>query len=215
MPWEMINSTVVVVAKRFNVTAARIFWLEKHGIVAEQDLLEGSLFSDAVVQARTSRFQLLILPDQLQFVPAVAADEEQALILDKLGTIVKTLPHVPYKGMGLNFTWHLVPEDGDTNRATRELFYVPDRPLFRAFSGADARYGGYLSKDFDGFRLKLDVKPMTVRLDAGEEQHRVQFAFNFHRDIAEEGGAEDIAQRLTRWNDLRAEAERITQIVEG
>src|SRR5262245_25862580 len=167
MPWTLVESAAVVVARRFNVTAAREHWLVKHGIIGEDDLLEGCLFSDAVVQLRTRRFQLLLLPDQLQFVPVISTGDAQSVIIDTLGKIVRTLPHVPYKALGLNFTWHLSPEDGDTNRVTRELFYVPDRPLFRAFSGVDARFGGYLSKDYDGFRQKLDVKPLAVQTESG------------------------------------------------
>ncbi len=162
MPWIQEGSAAVVVARRFNVTAARQHWLVKQGIIGENDLLEGALFSDTVVQAPTSRFVVLLLPDQLQFVPTVSPDEEQPIILEKLGKIVGALPHVPYKALGLNFNWLFKPADGDTAKVTREMFFVQDRPLFSIFSGPDARFGGYLSKDHGEFRLKLNVTPMTL-----------------------------------------------------
>jgi hypothetical protein len=214
MPWTLESASAVVIARRFNVTAARHHWLVRQGIIGENDLLDGSLFSDAVVQVRTNRFQLLLLPDQLQFVPAVPPEEEQDVLVEKLGRLVGTLPHVPYKGMGLNFFWHLTPEDGDVNRVTRELFFVPDSALFRSFCGADARFGGYLSKDHGEFRLKLDVKPMVAQTD-GSELHRVQFAFNFHRDVGEDDGADDILRHLQQWNELKSESERIIRTLEG
>jgi hypothetical protein len=214
MPWTQEGSTAVVVARRFNVTAARQHWLVKQGIIGENDLLEGALFSDTVVQAPTSRFMLLILPDQLQFVPTVPADEEQPLILEKLGKIVETLPHVPYKALGLNFSWLFKPVDGNTARATREMFFIQDRPLFKLFSEQDARFGGYLSKDHGEFRLKLNVTPMTVPHEAGEEQC-VRFAFNFHRDVEEDGAAADILRCLACWDELRTEVGRIIREVGG
>lgn len=211
MPWTQEGSTAVVVARRFNVTAARQNWLVKQGIIGENDLLEGALFSDTVVQAPTSRFLLLILPDQLQFVPTVQADEEQLIILEKLGKIIETLPHVPYKALGLNFSWLFRPSDGNSARVTREMFFVQDRPLFRIFSGQDAQFGGYLSKDHGEFRLKLNVTPSSLQQEAGEE-HCVRFAFNFHRDLEEDASA-DILRCLARWDELRIEVGRIIQEV--
>jgi hypothetical protein len=214
MPLSIEGSAVVIIARRFNVTAARQHWLVKQGIIGDDDLLEGSLFSDALVQVRTERFQLLLLPDQLQFVPTVTPDEEAAVIREKLGKIVETLPHVPYKGLGLNFTWLLVPEDGNAARVTKDMFFVPDRPLFRVFAGGDAQFGGYLSKDFGGFRLKLEVNPITVVGEQGPTGG-VQFAFNFHHDVPEDGGAEEIMRCLPRWDELRAEAKRIVEVAVG
>jgi len=216
MSWKAEGSSAVVVARRFNVTAARQYWLVKHGIIGEDDLLNGSLFSDTVVQVLTKRFNLLVLPDQLNFVPAVDAAEEQALIVGTLGKLIEKLPHVPYKALGLNFAWHLAPDDRDTARVTKELFFVPDRPLFQEFSGPDARFGAYLSKDYDGFRLKLEVHPVSVEPPSGGNQptgHVVRFVFNFHRDLAEDDTAADILKQLARWNELRSAAERIVKTI--
>jgi hypothetical protein len=212
MPWTQEGSAAVVVARRFNVTAVRQHWLVKQRIIGEDDLLEGALFSDTVVQVPTSRFLLLFLPDQLQFVPTVPADEEQPIILEKLGKIVETLPHVPYKALGLNFTWLFRPADGDTAKATREMFFVADRPLFSLFAEPDAQFGGYLSKNYEEFRLKLNVTPTTVSEEAGEEQC-VRFAFNFHHDVEEDDAAADILRCLARWDELRTEVARIIREV--
>jgi hypothetical protein len=210
MPWMQEGSAAVVVARRFNVTAAHQHWLVKQGIIGENDLLEGALFSDTVVQAPTSRFVLLLLPDQLQLVPTVPVDEEQQIIVEKLGRIIEILPHVPYKALGLNFSWLFRPSDGDTARVTREMFFVQGRPLFKIFSEPDARFGGYLSKDYADFRLKLNVIP-TLFQEGGDE-HCVRFSFNFHRDVEEDAAAE-ILRCLARWNEMRTEVGRIIQEV--
>jgi hypothetical protein len=213
MPWTHAGSAVVVIAQQFNPTVVSQLWLVRHGLIGENDVQEGSIFSDAFVQLASPQFNLLLLPNQLQFVPLESAGTQQALVLAKVGTIVRELPHTPFRGLGLNFNWHLTAPDADMNTLTREMFSVPERPLYQQFATADARFGAYLSKDYAGFRLKLDIKPVVVPLpEAGE--HRLQFAFNFHCDIGENGSAQ-IESQLARWNDARDEAERIINAVEA
>src|SRR5690606_15898023 len=123
----------------------------------EDDNLPGSIFSDAFVQVRVDDFGLLVLPPQLQFVPTVSHENQQELIVKKLGPIIAAIPHTPYTGLGLNFSWHLVPKDGDINRLCRQLFFVPNSPIYNHFETDNPRFGAYLSKDFQDFRLKLDI----------------------------------------------------------
>jgi hypothetical protein len=104
-----------------------------------------------------------------------------------------------------------VPE-GDVRALTRELFFRDERPLDQHFRDDNANFGAYLSKDFAGFRLRLDIKPILVPTDEGQE-NRLQFAFNFHRDVAE-GGAGQIEECLHHWDEVRREAERIIDSVE-
>lgn len=213
MPWTPAGSTAVVIAQRFNPTAAGEYQLITRGVLKKEEIGEGSIFTDVLIQVRSEQFHMLLLPEQLQFIPAVPLEEEQQLIIDKLGSLVKSLPVTAYKGLGLNFAWLYESPDGDINRVSRAMFYVEDRLVFSAFGDDNARYGAYLSKDFDGFRMKLDIKPVSVPVDGGSLEHRLQFAFNFHRDLGA-GGALEICERLGKWNKVRAEAERIIDAIE-
>lgn len=215
MPWIKAGSAAVIVANQFNPSILNQGWLMRHKILDDDNLEQGSVFLDMVVQVRNRSFFLLALPEQIQFVPAPAtsAEDEQQLIVEKLGKIVQKLPETPYKGLGLNFSWHLVPADGDTNRATRELFFSPGRPIYAAFDTVDARFGAYLSKEYAGFRLKLDIKPIVVQ-EGNIIQHRVHFGFNFHFDLGDDAAAQ-VVERLGHWNDVRHEAERIIDIIES
>ncbi|MFO0966494.1 MAG: hypothetical protein U0793_13040 [Gemmataceae bacterium] len=156
---------------------------------------------------------MLILPDQLQMVPSVPRDQEQQTLLQRLGKLVRELPHTPYKAIGFNFAWHLIPADGNIARLSREMFYVPDRPLQRSFSDDNAHFGGYLSKDFQGFRLKLDVKPLIVTLEGGRTENRLHFGFNYHFDLRQDA-ARQIEERLQHWDEVRQETERIVDSIE-
>lgn len=202
----------MVIAQRFNPTAAGEYQLITQGVLTKDEVGKGCIFTDMLVQVQSDKFRMLLLPEQLQFIPMVPPSEEQQLIIDKLGKLVRTLPITPYKGVGLNFTWHYEPRDKDINRLTREMFCVPDRPLYQAFGETNARYGGYLSKDFNAFRLKLDINPVLVTQET-DSNHRLQFTFNFHRDLGEDGAAE-LQSLLGQWDIARAEAERIIDTIE-
>lgn len=198
---ELVGSSVVVVAQNFNPSVTSQLWLVRNGVVPEGDFLPGCIFTDLLVQVRTRRFGLLFTPEQFQFVPALGEENSPALVQETIGHIVETLPHTPYRALGLNFTWHVIPEDGDVAALSRRLFFTAGRPLFRDFDAPDASFGAYLSRDLLGFRLKLDVKPVTVPT-ATAAAHRLQFLYNFHADLSE--GEEAVARlrhHLRRWGE--------------
>lgn len=213
MPWKKVGSAVVIAARQFNPSVIKQLWLVKRGVLSEDDCTEGCVFSDEFVQVRTAQFNLLVVPPQLQYSPTVVVEEEQQQIVTKLGTIVKELPHTPYSAIGLNVTWNLTPTDHDISGMTRRLFYQPDKPLFQIFDTPDSHFGSYLSKDFQGFRLKLDVKPVHIAAEDVPAHVEIQFSFNFHHDL-NENAAEEIQANLLKWNDIVRETERIVDAVE-
>ncbi len=119
-----------------------------------------------------------------------------------------------YRAVGLNFVWHLAVEESDVPTFSRQLFFLENGPLHNNFTGKDARFGAYLSKDAFGGRLKLDVKPITVSGDTGKEEERIQFSFNFHQDVArDENPVARIEEMLNRWNEAREESSLIAHQV--
>ena len=210
MSVELVGQNVVIVARLFNPSVLSQLWLVRHGLIAEDDFESGCLFSDSLVQASTANFNLILVPEQFQFVPKVGDDLEQALIVEKVGAIVSHLPHTPYTAVGLNFLYHLTPEDGDAGQLSRQMFFRPETPLYQNFNSEGALYGAYLSKDFDGCRLRLDIKPVTVPLPDTRKETRLHFGFNFHLDLAgDEGAVDNIVAMLNRWTAAKAEAVRI------
>ncbi|MBN2295611.1 MAG: hypothetical protein JXM70_24485 [Pirellulales bacterium] len=209
MSLELVLSNVVIAARQFNPSVIGQLWLVRNGLLGEDDFLQGCYFTDMAVQIKSREFDLMVVPPQCQFSPRVAQDQEQNLLVEKVGTIAKLLSHTPYQAIGLNFTWHLIPEDTDVHTISREWFYKEDGPLHREFDIENARYGAYMSKDAWGGRLKLDVKPVSIDRE-GEKYEIIQFAFNFHRDVVdEENPVACIEQTLRQWNNVRDESSRI------
>lgn len=213
MKWVENPPAAVLATNHFNPTVASQMWLAQQGILdAGGTVKAGSLFTDDVVQAVTEDFTLLVLAEQVQLLLPTHG-RHRDVVTEKLGTLVQRLPHVPYRALGLNFNWHLVPDNEDVGELTRRMFAGPGHPLFARFGDPAARFGSYMSRDFDPFRMKLDIKPIRVMAPPEQqdgpqyEQERVQFVFNFHLDIPPGPGAVDqITHNLQRWDDVRQEA---------
>jgi hypothetical protein len=204
-----VGSNVVIAAKQFNPSIINQLWLVRNGLLGEDDFGPGCVFSELLANVQSRDFNLLVLPEQLQFTPTVDPTEANALVTSKVGPLVRALPHTPYKALGINFFWHVLLENTDVKTLTRSLFCSEGRPIYRDFGAGDAQFGGYFSRDFHGFRLKLDVKPILLRvasLDTSES--RIQFAFNYHLDLPDDGAADLIQGMIQKWDLARVEAEK-------
>ncbi len=206
MPSELVFSNVVLVANQFNPSVFSQLWLVRNGLVSEDEFEPNCIFSEDAVQVRAAEFAILIVAHQLQFVPQGSVEEsrQQALISDKVGGIAKLLPHTPYAAAGINFVWHVKAGDDEVLALGRRLFYRESNLLFDHFATPDAHFGGYLSKDALGYRLKLDIKPIVAD---GEKDRRLQFAFNFHNDLSAvedpEKKIQSIQTMLDRWLEAK------------
>jgi hypothetical protein len=70
MPWTQAGSVVVIAAQQFNPSIVTSRRLVRHEVLADEDFQEGSFYSDFIVQVRSKPFHMLVLPEQLQFVPS-------------------------------------------------------------------------------------------------------------------------------------------------
>jgi hypothetical protein len=144
--------------------------------------------------------------------------ERQKIIEEKLGGIVSKLPHTPYTAIGFNFVWHITPEKSDMNTLSKKLFFKNDMPLFGGFDTEDARFGSYLSPDFLGCRLKLDIKPISIKTQVisqvgvkaemqTQSQEKLQFAFNYDKQIVlSSTPVEQITDMLKLWDKMKTES---------
>jgi len=213
MSVTLVNANVVVVAHQFNPSIVNQLWLVENGIVRRHEFRPGCVYTDVMVNVATERFALLLAPDQVQFSPTVPAEQCQELVLERLGHLVDTLPHTPFSGCGLNFTWLL--EDEQLPARVRDLFFVPNSPLHQAFDVENSRFGGYMSRPaFDG-RLKLDVKPLVVQTPEQGPQERLQFAYNFHISVPRNNEAVgSIRRQLENWDLAFKQTEELMNSLE-
>jgi len=212
---RLVEANSVVIARQFNPSVANPLWLVKHGLIREDELGEESAFTNVFAQIVTKEMVMVLTAEQLMFNPLGEPASKQEKAIEKVGKFVELIPHTPYVAVGVNFNYHLVPEKIGIPELTRSLFFVGDSPLHSVFNTPDSRFGGYLSKDVLGCRLKLDVKPAFGQLiDEPQAKHFILMNFNFHADLATENDpVRKIKEVLSKWNEASELSKTIVDAV--
>ncbi len=218
MDIQLATSSAVVAAQHFNPSITGQHWLIENKIVLPEEFQVGAVFTDMFVQIPTRDFQLQVIPENCQLIvlPNLDPDKQQKLIKERLGKIISTLPHTPYTAVGLNFVWHFFPSNETISEACRRLFFSGEKLLHKEFNKGDARFGGYMSMDWRGFRLKLDAKPVIQGLPDGQQNELIQFAFNYHLAVAGRPKPwSEIIDTLDQWSLARSNSLSIVNTATG
>ncbi|MFW6114526.1 MAG: hypothetical protein ACOC7K_02180 [bacterium] len=216
MNTKLATANAVIAAQNFNPSIVSQIWLVDNGIVSRNEFRQGCVFTDMLAHVRSQRFELLVSPERLQLTPKVDRNRQKEVVVEILGQMVELLPHTPFFAAGVNLTWHVAPEP-DINSYTKSLFFKSDSALFRAFDVDDAQFGGFLSKDVLGCRLKLDVKPIVavVADNPHTKTQKLQLAFNFHLDLDRTDPVQQIKDLMSKWDDACVVSEEMLSLLEG
>jgi len=209
---NLASANVVLLARNLNPSVFSQLWLVREGIVGEKDFAEDCVFTPIAARVLTPDFQLLALPDRLQFALTHRSKNDSKLITDRVTNIVQKLEHTPYTAIGANFHWHVAPDaPGHFVEFMRGLFVRPEIPLYDEFSANDARFGAYMSKDIFEVRLKLDIRPMRpARVEKGAEVAEfLRFHFNYHLDLTYGKPIDQILDFIRKWDVMKSKSEEI------
>jgi hypothetical protein len=209
---ELITSNAVVVSSSIAPAMFTQMLFVRLGLAADGAFGEGCIFSDPICQVQTNRFHFAAIQgNSIQFTPRQDVENQGQFVADSVGGIVAALGQTPFTAIGLNFIWHETKEnEADVNEITRRLFFHQGTAPFTFFAEPDARFGAYLSKDFQGTRLKTDIRPvLTQRPERPQPFHAISFHFNFHKDLDAANPVESIRQVLAAWDQYKAHADAI------
>lgn len=209
---ELKDCNVVVIASNFNISIMTPVWLFKYDIFTEEEL-KGSTCLPVVVEVRTKDFNFNLVPDRMQFSVNPACDDVKGLISAKVEKIITLLPHTPFVAAGLNFTYHVSPEDGNISSLGRSLFYNEKAKLFEGLDTDDVRFGGYFSRDIIDTRMRLDAKPVTLKM-GDQEEEKLQFSFNFNINLKPDDGPDKIIELFAKWDQAEKISKEITEKVQ-
>ena len=216
----MENSSVVVIAKDFNLSIMKPLWLVKNGIFREEELEGDIVVTPPALQIPSANFQFMALADRVQMAIPHEYPEAGSDIKRLIGGIVTVLPHTPYTAVGFNFHYLVAPESGEMpDNWERSLFAAPFCNELSVGQEENARFGSYLSIDALGARLKIDVKPTNAADKIGAlceawqpGQRLVRIHFNFHTDLANAGEpAKSVMDKLEKWTEALALAKELTE----
>lgn len=207
---QLAIRNVVLLAKNFNPSIFSQVWLVENGFFGKEDFLPESVFSSEMVQVRSKAVNMFVIQPQLQFAVQEGFDWDNSVKI--LLAIIDKLPEIPYTAAGINFHWLVRTEKMSIEEFSRTLFFNEKIPFMRGFDATGAKFGFYVSKDFEKSRLKLDIKPV-VATDIGRKStfDAIQFVFNFHFDVAADGEkpANQLKQYISSSNLLFEEAEKV------
>lgn len=205
----LVTSNIVVIANAFNPSAVRESFLIEIGVVPRESILAGFVFSEQLVNVPTRDFNILVVPQQLQLVPAKGADASE-VARSVVPAIVRALPHTPYVAAGINFIWDIWPTAETVAQATRRLFGGHAGVLADVFASDDARFGFFASKDLGAVRLKADIKPVHAMAHGEPRREGIHCAFNFHVDLTAAGASAEVSALCERWREFDELARELT-----
>jgi hypothetical protein len=199
----LINRNIVVTSPAIAQGIFTQLFFMRCGAVAENEFQEGCVFLDQMCQVNAPGFTFIAPPAGIvQFTPnSEAGDDDQELLIGKFMPIIRAMGETPFAAVGLNFTWHECENEPEVIDISRRLFFRQDIIPFTYFTDADARFGSYMSTDFEVARMKLDIKPIYIGRANEPHTHRLSFSFNFHRELPAENAADSIEEVVRIWND--------------
>lgn len=205
---------IVVTAQSFNPTIFTETWLSQNDVLCPDSLEGMRVFSPDLAQFQTPEVRVQIIPLKMQIsfnIHNVSGDFKVPLKIPK--RICELLPHTPYKALGLNFDYYVLPpESQDFFTYNRALLGTGDYRLLEEFSTTNARFGRYFSKDHGDARLRLDIKPV---IGGPENRDLIQFSFNFHFDVADLDigvRSRKLIKHLQTWATLREYSLRLVEL---
>jgi hypothetical protein len=210
----LADANVVITAQHFNPSVFSQLWLVRNGLATEEQVQgENCAYTNVFAQLITDQMVMQVTADHLRINLPPEGTNNETVIVSKLGRAVDLLPHTPFTAVGLNFTYRLTPEHRSIEKFGKDLFFVSHSPLHHLFQTDDSRFGGYLSKNTLGCRLRLEVKPSLFQVD-GLAEHCILMNFNFHHElIGSDTAAAKIHASLSKWNEASIEARRIVGAV--
>jgi hypothetical protein len=216
--------SVVLVADEINLSYFRALWTRQANILHPEELSGQCVILPEAIQIPTTQFHLLVVPQRLQMSFAEMDDRVVQEPLNRvLGGILRDLPPIPFRGLGFNFDFFVGPNESERFLEwSKELFASKGALTICADAAEHPRFGSYVSLDFEGMRLKIDIKPIKGAVGIPTLIHKLQsapewmhFNFNYHVDLNPETSAQTTLGLLAKWNMIAMKTRSVIAQIEG
>lgn len=203
MQKEFIESNIVILGEFQPAKFDKLFFV-KNNLIAEEDFLDGTIITSSLVKITTKKLIINIVQNQIIL---VNKSKTQSILLKQISENIISESNSTITAVGFNFKWFLFMDDVKSH--TKSKFYsTSNTVLNKHFDSTDTAYGFYVSKDFLNSRMKLDVKPKSLKeINSANSRMILSFDFNFHIDNS--SNKDDINKSIDNYNSYRKKAQEI------
>ena len=182
---------IVIIASAHNPSIMAPQWLKDNSLILEEPIHfvhtpDFSLFE-------SESFSLLVDHQRLQITAKKQDDATLRALANVASKYVDLLPHIPYQSLGLNFSWSIEMNEGET--LPKIGLNINETDLNSVFEGHDVHYGGIIYARSEIYALKLVIE---------SQENSLINNFNFHHELKGRS-LEDIKQFIgyfsTRYDD--------------
>ena len=179
-------------------------------IFEPDEILPGSVFIPGLSNVVAADSQLIVTPQNIQFV--VKSNDmykSYDIVKKRFLKFAEVLPMIPVKALGINLAWKICDDARDVHTLSKELFYKDDDRFYSLFDKDNARYGAYLSHNYDSdTRLKLDIKPVIAQSGQLSEEF-ILASFNYHRDLTTMKWKDNLIEQIKKWSNIISNSKKI------
>jgi hypothetical protein len=184
MQLKWTGANVVLLAQSHNPSILSPAWIQQNHIIEESP--ENFVHTPVFSLYQSGTFQLMVEQERFQLTLRVLSEVNLQALQEAASRYIRTLPHVPYKAVGLNFTWLATVERPEE---VEQQIFPESEKLRSAFPEGEIKTGTFLYNIVQGYRLRLLVEPrLQTKGDLGLD-------FNYHFDVT---SAEEALKALSR-----------------
>jgi hypothetical protein len=198
---QLHRVSVVILAQSHNPSIISPDWVRSTLLIDEKE--QNFIHTPPFSLFDSASFLLTVDADRWELVPKVLDDAHILLCGRVAGAYFRTLSHIPYKKLGLNYIWAYSPslKGEHLPQISLKINGINPNEIFRAKS---VRYGGTVEMDFKDYILKLT---MNYRVDK-----TLEFNYNFSHDIQNWSTQKrvGVANRLL---SLKARSQEMTNMI--
>ena len=207
---EIIGMNIVIVNNQIDTNLFSQYWFIENKIFEPDEILPGSVFIPGLSNVVAADSQLIVTPQNIQFV--VKANDmykSYEIVKKRFLKFAEVLPMIPVKALGINLAWKICDDARDVHTLSKELFYKDDDRFYSLFDKDNARYGAYLSQNYDSdTRLKLDIKPVIAQSGQLSEEF-ILASFNYHRDLTTMKWKDNLIEQIKKWSNIISNSKKI------
>jgi hypothetical protein len=189
--------SIVVLAQAHNPSIISPDWVQKVLLVKEAP--SNFVHTPPFSLFDSASFLLTVDIERLELVPKVLDEEHISTCGQVANAYFRTLPHIPYRSLGLNFIWAYSPEPFGKPLPGVKLV-IDDLNLSQIFSGKSIKYGGSVRVEFKPFVL-------TMKIDY-EDDRTIVFNYNFSYVIKTARKAANMTKSLL---SLKSRSQEMTE----